>query len=224
MTTHFAPERGEWRRPWRTLLRLVIPRDRRFFALFSQHAQLTVAAVEALAALLADLSDPDGRVREIEALEKRADSVVEETRALLRRSLVPPFSRQAIHGLINKLDDVVDLTEDVAQSVHLYHVTRVTEDAHRLAYLAAESARKLQQAVDRLPDEGDPRAVLALRQEIDSLEAEADHVMRAAMSKLFREEPDARELVKQRAIYELLEQLTDNCKHAAAEVEALALR
>jgi uncharacterized protein Yka (UPF0111/DUF47 family) len=48
--------------------------------------------------------------------------------------------------------------------------------------------------------------------------------MRAAMSRLFREEADARQLVKLRSIYELLEELTDKCKHAAADVEALALR
>ena len=46
--------------------------------------------------------------------------------------------------------------------------------------------------------------------------------MRAAMSKLFREEP-TRARRQLRAIYELLEQLTW-CKHAAAEVQALALR
>jgi len=44
------------------------------------------------------------------------------------------------------------------------------------------------------------------------------------MSKLFREEPDTRQLVKLKAIYELLEELTDKCKDAAAEVQALALR
>jgi uncharacterized protein len=223
MTTYFVPERRELRRPLRTLLRRLIPRDRRFFTLFARQGQLAVEAVEALAALLADLSDPDGRVREIEALEKRADGVVEETRALLRRSLLPPFPRQAIHSLVGKLDDVLDLTEDVAQSVHLYHVTRVTADAHRLADLAVQGTRKLQQAVEHLRD-GDPHPVIGLVQEVDELEAQADHVMRAAMSKLFREESDARELVKLRAIYELLEQLTDNCKHAAADVEALALR
>jgi uncharacterized protein len=224
MSVHFAPEPSERHRPLRTLLRRLIPRDRRFFSLFSRQVQLAVEAVEALAALLADLRDPDGRVREIEALEKRADGVVEETRVLLRRSLVPPFPRQAIHSLINKLDDVLDLTEDVAQSVHLYHVTRVTEDAQRLAELAVQATRRLQQAVEQLQADGDPHFVIGIVQEVDALEAQADHVMRAAMSKLFREEPDARELVKLRAIYELLEQLTDNCKHAAADVEALALR
>jgi hypothetical protein len=68
------------------------------------------------------------------------------------------------------------------------------------------------------------RDALRLCHEVNELEAQADHVMRAAMSKLFREEPDTRQLVKMRAIYELLEQLTDACKHAAAEVQALAVR
>lgn len=224
MTSQFAPELGDTRRPLRSVLRRLIPRDRRFFALFSRHAGLGVEGVEALAALLADLRDPDGRVREIEALEKRADGVVAETRALLRRSIAPPFPRQAIYGLVSRLDDVLDLTEDIAQSVHLYHVTRVTADAQRLAQLGVQAMRTLRDAVEQLAGNGDPRRVLALAQQVDALEAEADHVMRAAMSKLFREEPDARELVKLRAIYELLEQLTDNCKHAAADVEALALR
>jgi uncharacterized protein Yka (UPF0111/DUF47 family) len=48
-------------------------------------------------------------------------------------------------------------------------------------------------------------------------------VLRAAMSKLFREEPDVRELIKLRAVYEVLEGLTDVCKDVAAELEALIL-
>ena len=143
---------------------------------------------------------------------------------LIRRSLLPPFPRGAIHALINRLDDILDLTEDVAQSLHLYHVTTLTPDAHRLAELAVRGTDKLRLAVGQLRSVDDPRAILALCQEVDEFEAQADHVMRAAMSKLFREEPDTRQLVKLRAIYELLEQLTDACKHAAAEVQALAVR
>jgi len=58
---------------------------------------------------------------------------------------------------------------------------------------------------------------------IDDLEAQADHVLRSAMSRLFRDEPDARELIKLRAVYEVLEQLTDVCKDVAAEMEAIVL-
>ena len=223
MTSNFVAERRS-PRPLRSVLRRLLPRDRRFYALFDRQAELCVEGVTALAKLLSDVRDPDGRVREIEALEKRADTVVDETLALVRRSLLPPFPRGAIHALINRLDDILDLTEDVAQSLHLYHVTTLTPDAHRLAALAVQGADKLRLAVAQLQSVDDPRAALALCQEVDDLEAQADHVMHAAMSKLFREESDIRQLVKLRAIYELLEQLTDACKHAAAEVQALALR
>ena len=223
MTSNFVPEQRA-PRPLRSVLRRLIPRDRRFYALFDRHAELCVDGVTALARLLLDVRDPDGRVREIEAIEKRADTVVDDTLALVRRSLLPPFPRSAIHALINRLDDILDLTEDVAQSLHLYYVTTLTPDAHRLAALAVQGTEKLRLAVAQLRSVDDPRAALALCEEVDDFEAQADHVMRAAMSKLFREEPDTRQLVKLRAIYELLEQLTDACKHAAAEVQALALR
>ena len=63
-----------------------------------------------------------------------------------------------------------------------------------------------------------PRSILALCTEVDLLEAQADHVMRAAMARLFREENDASQLVKLKAIYELLESLTARCKDVANAV------
>ena len=43
------------------------------------------------------------------------------------------------------------------------------------------------------------------------------------MSKIFREEPDVREVVKLKEIYELLESVTDRCKDVAGTVEAIVL-
>ena len=65
------------------------------------------------------------------------------------------------------------------------------------------------------------REILAICSEIDKLESDADHVMRAAMSKLFREEPDVRNLIKLKAIYELLETVTDRCEDVANIVEGI---
>jgi uncharacterized protein Yka (UPF0111/DUF47 family) len=65
------------------------------------------------------------------------------------------------------------------------------------------------------------REILAICSEIDRLESDADHVMRAAMSKLFREEPDVRNLIKLKAIYEILESVTDRCEDVANIVEGI---
>ncbi len=224
MTSRFVQDQPERRGLRGSMLRRLVPRDRRFYPLFNRQAQLCVEGLTALADLLADVRDPHGRVRDVEAIEKRGDGVVAETLALLHRSWLPPFPRLAIHALINRLDDILDLAEDVAQSLHLYHVTAMTAEGRRLAELAVQSAGTLERAVAGLEAPGDGSVVLALCEEVNSLEAQADHVFRAAMSRLFREEPDTRQLVKLKAIYELLEELTDKCKNAAAEVQALALR
>lgn len=220
--TRTAPERPE-PRFWRTLLMRLRLRDRRFYPLFQLHVQLCRGAVEALLALLADLEDPRGMVREIEALEKRADRIVDDVHAAVRRSIFPPHPRSSIVDLINRLDDILDLTEDAAQTIHLYHVTALTPEAMRLAQLALDAVRRIEQAVGLLSQPSAGQQILALCAQVDDLEAQADHVLRSAMSKLFREEPDARELIKLRAVYEVLEELTDVCKDVAAGMEAIVL-
>ena len=47
--------------------------------------------------------------------------------------------------------------------------------------------------------------------------------MRAAMAKLFRDEPDVRKLIKMRAIYEILETVTDRCEDVANIIEGIVL-
>jgi uncharacterized protein Yka (UPF0111/DUF47 family) len=65
------------------------------------------------------------------------------------------------------------------------------------------------------------RQIVAICEEIDRLESDADHVMRAAMSKLFRDEPDVRNLIKMKAIYEILETVTDRCEDVANIIEGI---
>jgi hypothetical protein len=47
--------------------------------------------------------------------------------------------------------------------------------------------------------------------------------MRSAMAKLFRDEPDVRQVIKLRAIYETLEGVTDRCEDVANIIEGIVL-
>ena len=47
--------------------------------------------------------------------------------------------------------------------------------------------------------------------------------MRSAMSRLFREEPDTRQLIKLKAVYEHLESISDRCEDVANIVEGIVL-
>ena len=77
--------------------------------------------------------------------------------------------------------------------------------------------------VSLLPSMDNSAKIRAACVDIDKLESEADHVMRAAMAKLFRDEPDVRQVIKLKAIYELLEQVTDRCEDVANIIEGIVV-
>ncbi len=56
------------------------------------------------------------------------------------------------------------------------------------------------------------------------MESQADRVMRSAISKLFRDEADTRQLIKLKAIYELLEAATDKCQDVGNLIENIILQ
>lgn len=207
-------------RQWLNRFRL---RDRRFFPLFSAHIALAVEALEALQEMLADLPEAGHRARRIEELELQADESVQAVQMAVRRSLWPPYPRIAIVQMANEIDNILDLTEDAAETLVLFHVTHLTPDALRLCALALEAVNVLQEAIGLLPDPNQAAQIVALCTQVGEIEAQADHVLRAAMSKLFREEPDVRELIKLRAVYEVLEALTDDAKTVAARLSAMVL-
>ena len=151
---------------------------------------------------------------------------VQEVNRMLHKTFITPIDREQIHSLINTMDDVVDLIQDSAETMALYDVRHMTEEITRLTDLSVKCCERLKHAVslmDKLNEPKTAEAALKTCEEIDRLESDADRVMRTAMSKLFREEPDVREVIKLKAIYELLETITDKCEDVANEIEGIVL-
>jgi uncharacterized protein len=202
----------------------LMPREGRFFDLFNQHAENIVEGARELAALMSNLSaELELRARNIEAAEKRADKLTHETIDLLHKTFITPLDREDIHKLISSMDDILDLMEDVAQTIYLYDIKQITPEAKQLADICVSCCERVKTAVGLLKSMENAEAISKICEEIDRLESNADHVMRAAMSKLFRDEPDTRQLIKLKAIYELLEQVTDKCEDVANIIEGIVI-
>ena len=78
-------------------------------------------------------------------------------------------------------------------------------------------------AVGMLSNMDNAKAIMIVCQDIDRLESEADHVMRSAMAKLFRDEPDVKQVMKMRSVYEMLETVTDRCEDVANLIQGIVL-
>jgi len=201
----------------------LMPTEGRFFELFAEHAEEIVQASRELANLMAHFDDLERRSYVIETIEKRADRIAHAAIDLLHKTFITPIDRDDIHQLITRMDDIIDLMEDAAHCVHLYDVRSITPEAKRLADIGATCAEKVKEAVKLLSNMENARQIMAVCGDIDKLESEADHVMRSAMAKLFRDEPDVRQVIKMRSIYELLEEVTDRCQDVANIIEGIVI-
>jgi predicted phosphate transport protein (TIGR00153 family) len=204
----------------------IMPREGRFFELFDQHAAQISAGSKALVGLMNDYADPSARQKHIDAIdaiEKAADKFTHETVTLLHKTFITPFDRETIHQLISEMDDILDLIQDVAESAMLHDLQRATPEAQQLADLDQMCCERVKTAVNLLSSMENAEQILRICHEIDCLESDADRVMRSAMSKLFRDETDVRQLIKLKAIYELLEAVSDKCEDVATTIEGVVL-
>ena len=165
-------------------------------------------------------------IQDVDNAERAADRVTHDVNKAIHITFITPIDREQIHSLINTMDDIADLIQDSAETMALYDVHHMTEDITRLTDLSVRCCERVRDAVSMLAKIADPAtaaAALKTCEEIDQLESDADRVMRSAMSKLFREEPDVREVIKLKAIYELLETITDKCEDVANVIEGIVL-
>ncbi len=207
----------------------LLPRDGNFFALFDAHAAHIIEGTRAFTAMMQNYADVGLREKhaaEVDAAERAADKITAEVNRLLHKTFITPIDREQIHSLINAMDDILDLVQDATETMSLYDVRSLTEEVLRLGEISVKCCERVQHAVSLMSRLNDPavgEAAIKTCEEIDKLESDADRVMRAAMSKLFREQPDVRELIKMKSIYELLESISDRCEDVANLIEGIVL-
>jgi predicted phosphate transport protein (TIGR00153 family) len=205
------------------MLGRLMPREGKFFDIFNAHAARIVEGSKELATMIGTFSELEAHAQRIDAIERAADKLTHECITLLHKTFITPFDRDQIHQLITAMDDILDLIQDVAESVALYDLRRVTPEAKQLAEICQMCCDRVQAMVGLLTDLKRSDAILKCSEEIDRLESDADRVMRSAISKLFREESDLKQVMKLRVVYELLESITDRCEDVANIAEGIVL-
>ena len=207
-------------------LSALMPRETRFYALFDRHGALIVEGANAVVELVQHYGDTARRAELIERIgeiERSADKITHETVSVLHSTFITPFDRNDIHRLISGMDDVLDLMQDAAESMHLFDIQTLPPASLRMAELLQQCAVRVQAGVGMLRSMDNAEQVLALADEIDQLESEADKVSRDGISRLFREEQDVRQLIKHKNVYEYLENAIDKCQDVANVIESVVV-
>ena len=207
----------------------LLPREGNFFEMFNEHGAHIASGARAFQAMVQNYPDETLRAKyaaEVDSAEKQADRITADVNRLLHKTFITPIDRDQIRGLINAMDDILGLLQDSTEVMQLYDLKSVSEDVLRLGEISVKCCERVQHVVSLLPKLSQAsvaEAALKTCEEIDRLESDADRVMRSAMSKLFRDNIEVRELIKLKAVYEHLESISDRCEDVANIVEGIVL-
>jgi len=203
------------------LSQVFAPKDRVFFGLFEESAANVLRAAELLDEMLRSFPDQHGCARAILLCEQEGDRITYDIIQRLNATFVTPIDREDILELASGLDDIVDLTEEVADYLGLYRIEAPMEQAQRLAHILMEACRKINEAVPRMRGFQD---VSHYTNEIHRLETDGDRVVREAVASLFDTGIDPMVVIRWKDIFERLEEAVDATEHIANVIANIVVK
>ncbi|MBK8637797.1 MAG: DUF47 family protein [Chromatiaceae bacterium] len=205
----------------------LMPKKNEFFIQFNTHADRCAAAANAMMRMMTQLGKDPAEVtrliQEIDMAEASGDRIEHETIVMLHKSFITPIDRDQIHMIASGLDCILNRLQDVGESVILYDLKEATPEAREIAELAADAVERVRKAVTLLDKMGEATTALEYCKEIDALESKADKLWRAGMSRLFREETDAIQVIKVKGMYQILEAVLEAAENMGQTLEEVIL-
>ncbi len=202
----------------------LLPRDDRFFDLFTAVALLIVKAAGQLHELFeADKARRGPLVESIKRLEHEADQITHEVVNRLDRSFITPLDREDIHLLASRLDDVMDVIDGTARRCHLFHAGDAPGGAVLLTNVIQRTSEQLLTAVQGLTKDRE-NTVMPACVEVKRLEEEGDALYHEWLAKLFDGSPDPLEVIRWKEIYDTLEKTLDRAEDVANVMESISIK
>jgi predicted phosphate transport protein (TIGR00153 family) len=209
-----------------SFLKIFLPKDKVFHQLFENVAETLVRMGNRLKDVV---KEPDFETRakyikEIEDMEHANDEFTHKIFTELGRNFITPFDREDIHSLASALDDVSDYIYASAKKINFYKVDPSDIGFQKMSDLISNGCSEVQKAVGELRDMKNLRRITDSMVAINSIENQADDVFDMSIERLFETEPDAKEVIKKREIYQVMEIVTDKCEDAANVIESIIIK
>jgi uncharacterized protein len=209
-----------------SILKIFLPKDRIFYQLFESVAKELVKMGDKLKEMV---NEPDFDVRakylkEIEDMEHVNDDFTHQIFMELGRNFITPFDREDIHYLASALDDIADYIYATAKKINFYRVNPDDIGIRKFGDIIPLGCVAVHNAVTELRNMKNMRQITDALVVINSIENQADDIYDMSIERLFATEPDAKEVIKKKEIYQVMEIVTDKCEDAANVIESIIVK
>jgi predicted phosphate transport protein (TIGR00153 family) len=199
----------------------LIPREEKYFGMLNQMAAQVKLGGEIFVKIFQDYAHHAEYADKIKGIEVTCDEMAAKIVQKLNSSFITPIDREDIYLLVTELDDVIDMTNDLARRLEIYGVTAPRPEAVEIAQLLSRATDEIAEVFAMLEHQ---QGVGEHTHTISQLEKRADSLYRDAIRRLFKEEKDPIEVIKWMSIYEALENSIDRCKDVAEALEAVVVK
>ncbi len=202
----------------------LMPKEERFFELFSRHAAVVHAGALALEGLFQGGDRIEHFCRIIFEREAEADEITRQSLTAVRRTFITPFDRTDIQDLVSSLDDSIDQMNKTAKLIALYEVKSFDLQMQQMAGIAPIVAKLVQDAMPLLANIGKNGTQLhRLTEQIIVQEEKSDQLHDAGRKALFlsHRNGNAMDFIIGAEIYDHLEKVIDRFEDVANEISAL---
>ena len=208
------------------LLKIFMPKDRVFYSLFEEIANTVAKMGTTLKKCVCEphFDKRASLVSELETMEHVNDELTHKVFTELGRNFITPFDREDIHYLASALDDIADYIYAAAKKINFYRVNPSETGIQKMADLIEQSSHQVRNAVMELRNMRNMRQITDALVKVNSIENQADDIYDMSIDRLFEIEPDAKEVMKKREIYQAMENATDKCEDAANVIESIIVK
>lgn len=195
-----------------------------FFQWFEDACNNTLQASLVLRELCYNFADPQAVAARLHELEHKGDDIGHDIYNKLNNTFVTPMDREDIISLYSSIDDMTDLVHSAADMMAVYKVDAVLPTARDLADCIVGCAKEVVKAVPHLRKRRELGEIQESIIKINSLENQADDLLRAGLADLFSNPENVVQIIKWRDIYHEMEQATDKAEDIADVLRGLVIK
>ncbi len=209
-----------------SILKIFLPKDKVFYQLFESVAAMLVKMGAKLKEVVQepDFDKRGSLIKDVEDMEHTCDDYTHEIFTQLGKNFITPFDREDIHYLATALDDIADYIQASAKKINFYKVNPADTGIQKMADVIALGCEAVNRAVIELRNMKNMRQITDALVEINRIENQGDDIFDMSIEKLFDTEPDTKEVIKKREIYQVMEIVTDKCEDAANVIESIIIK
>ncbi len=210
---------------------MFLPKKSKVLAKLVEQSSVVEEAAKIFQETMANISQLKHSCARLEILEAKADEFVHEITEEIEKVFILPLDKEDIKELTDRLDDIVDEIEQVANRLYLYSTAEKNEAAREFSELILQSVQQIHRGVSIINEHKFQLDDFQLCcEKLHSLENQGDKLHRKILKDLMCEtssdfdKDTILSLITWKEIFQMLEDTLDICEHVAIIFERLRIK